>query len=597
MITPEKLDEIIEKLDIVQVVSKYVPLKKAGRNYRALCPFHSEKTPSFHVSEEKQIFHCFGCGVGGNVINFLMRIENLTFVEAAMTAAEMAGVELPSGHFSQDMDIRKKKILEANRIAMEFFRKMLDSSYGNTAIDFLEKRGIDQKTREKFGFGYAPSGSKLTTYLKEKKLPLSDFEQAGLIAKKDDRYTDVFKHRIMLPIFDWRSNIMGFGGRALDQQQQPKYLNSPENYVFKKGNIFYGLNWAKERIKAAGFSIIVEGYFDLIKMHLAGFNNTIAPLGTAITDVHLRILKRWTNKILLVFDSDSAGSTAAYRSLESILAGGFEVKIGVMPSGFDPEDFLDNYGSEALKNLLNQSKDFVDFAYQIGTQKYSVDSARGRAEMIEDILRLIKNIPDEIERTLRAGQLAKVVGVDEKLLMKQMALIPEKQEKQVIQEVPAKSQQYASEIAEQTLVEILVRQPEWAGEIAEYVEHLPEDLKMLVDYCIRGDTSTFSISKMLNKMENPLHAGFLTQAILREKDGVSIETTKKVFRDCVKQLYRQSYKRRRDELRQTIKQKQQNGQPCEYELEQLQFCIQKMTARNFETFTSSHRRNVNGKEE
>ena len=595
MITTEKIDEIIEKLDIVQVVSRYVALKKSGRNYKGLCPFHPEKTPSFIVSEEKQIFHCFGCNVGGNVINFLMRIENLSFSEAAAVAAEMAGIELSSDTLSQYTDIRKKKIIEANKIAMSFFREMLNSSYGNVAVGFLEKRNIPRDSWEKFGFGYSPAGNRFVQYLKEKNLSLSDFEQAGLIVKREGQYSDVFRHRVMLPIFDIRNNVLGFGGRSIDQEQQPKYLNSPENYVFKKGSIFYGFNWAKEKIKTTGFSIIVEGYFDLVKMHLSGFNNTLASLGTALTDSHLRTLKRWTNNILLVFDSDSAGSAAAYRSIESILAAGFQVKIGVMPSGFDPEDFLDNYGYDALKNLLNQSKDFIDFVYQVGSQKYSVDSIKGKAELAEEMIKLIKKIPDEIEKNLRIKEVARLFDIDEELLTKQVFLINEKHERQDVENLPVKHHPYASDIAEQTLVEILLRQPEWAKEIKEYTEYLTEDLKILVGCCIKGDTSPRNASKILNKIGNPVYAGHLTGAVLKEENVENIETTRKIFYDCLNQLGKQSYKRKRDELRQIIRQKQKNGETCESELEQLQFCIKKMSEKNLKPFT--FRRNSDGKEE
>ncbi|MCM8825105.1 MAG: DNA primase, partial [Candidatus Omnitrophica bacterium] len=466
MITSEKLDEIIEKLDIVEVVSGYVQLKKSGRNHRGLCPFHPEKTPSFFVSPEKQIFHCFGCGVGGNVINFLMKIESIDFVEAVRMAAEMAGVKIYSEAINDENHAIRKTIFEANKIAQEFFSLSLESSSGDIAVDFLEKRGINQVQRKKFGLGYAPSGGRLLNFLMEKNLKISDFEQAKLIVKKDDVYTDVFKHRVTIPIFDHQNNIAGFGARALEEQQQPKYLNTPESYVFKKGSLFYGLNWAKEKIKNYGFAIIVEGYFDLIKMHMAGFENTIAPLGTAITANHLRLLKRWTSRVLLVFDSDSAGTAAAFHSLETILAGGFEVKIGVLPAGFDPEDFIDNYGADALKKLLNQSRDFVDFAFYIESQKYSIEDPKGRAKLVEEILKLIKNIPDEIERSLRIKQLEKMTGIEGDILLQQMSRISEKTKIQnVAKPLTGEIQRNAVDDAVKTLIKILLHEPELAKEI------------------------------------------------------------------------------------------------------------------------------------
>ncbi|HXK45072.1 MAG TPA: DNA primase, partial [bacterium] len=570
----EKIDEIIEKIDILEVVSKYVQLKKTGRNYKGLCPFHPEKTPSFFVSSDKQIFHCFGCGTGGNVLSFLMKIENTSFSEAVALAAEIAGVQIQVSGYSDEADVRRKPILEANKIAMNFFKKSLETSQGNVAIDFLEKRGISQLYREKFCVGYAPPGNGLLDYLNTSKLSIVNFEQAGLVIKKETGYTDLFRHRVIIPIFDHRNNICGFGARSIEDQQQPKYLNTSENYVFKKGNLFYGLNWAKEKIKGSGFAIIVEGYFDLIKMHMAGFENTIAPLGTALTENHIRTLKRWTDKILLVFDSDSAGTSAAFRSLETILAGGFEAKIGVMPSGFDPEDFLDNYGADALKKLLNQSKDFVDFAFHIGSQKHSIDNPRGRAALIEEILGLIKHIPDSIERSIRIGQLAKIADVDESILAQQLDNIPEKNKSRAFAQVPVqKTQSCAGNHAEKTLIRILFSQPSWANEIKPYLGFLPETISMVVEHCASNEISENNISKILNQINNPDLSGFLTQAIFKENGTENIDVTRKEFYDCVKMLCKKSLENRRRKLQEIIKQKTETGQSCDKELEELQFCI------------------------
>ncbi|MCM8764591.1 MAG: DNA primase, partial [Candidatus Omnitrophica bacterium] len=564
MIPSEKLDEIIENLDILEVVSRYVQLKKSGRSHRGICPFHPERTPSFFVSSEKQIFHCFGCGVGGNVITFLMKMENIDFVEAVKVAAEMAGVNIYLDTINDENQTRKNIIFEANKIAQGFFSLSLESSAGDIAVDFLEKRGISQVQRRKFGLGYAPSGGRLVNFLMDKKLKISDFEQAKLIVKKDDVYTDAFKHRVTIPIFDHQNNIAGFGARALEDQQQPKYLNTPENYVFKKGSLFYGLNWAKEKIKNFGFAIIVEGYFDLIKMHMAGFENTIAPLGTALTENHLRLLKRWTSRVLLVFDSDSAGTAAAFRSLETIVAGGFEVKIGVMPAGFDPEDFIDNYGADALKKLLNQSRDFVEFAFYIESQKYSIEDPKGRAKLVGEILKLIRNIPDEIERSIRIKQLAKMTGIENDVLLQQMSRISEKNKTQnVVKPLAEKIQRNAFDNAERTLIKFLLHKPELAKEISGCADLLPDFVRYVIDCCINNQVSEVNISKVLNKLNNPEHISILTQAILKETTGSSSELIRKEFYDCVGILCRKSFEKRAKELKETIKQKIENSQNCE----------------------------------
>ncbi|MCX7705145.1 MAG: DNA primase [bacterium] len=589
MIPSEKIDEIIDKIDIVEVISKYVQLKKSGRSYKGLCPFHPEKTPSFFVSSEKQIFHCFGCGVGGNIITFLMKMENIGFGEAVRIAAEMGGVKISLHQFDSENDERKKEIIEANRVAKDFFSSSLESNSGNNAVDFLEKRGIGQSQREHFCLGYAPSGNKLTEFIIEKKLKISDFEQAGLIVKKDNTYTDVFKHRVMIPIFDHRDNVVGFGARAIDEQQQPKYLNTAENYVFKKGSLFYGLNWAKERIKTVGFSIIVEGYFDLIKMHIAGFENTIAPLGTAITENHLRLLKRWTNKILLVFDSDAAGTAAAFRNLGTILASGFEVKIGVMPLGFDPEDFLDNYGAEALKKFLNQSKDFLDFAFYVGNQKYSTKTPRGKSDMIEEILGLINNIPDEIERSIRVNELAKIAGIEREVLLRQMETLPDKKNLTYSGNMTHSFNQNASKNAEKALITILLKSPEWAKEISECYNLLPGSVQTIMDCCIKNEISETRIPKLLNQLGDPEQAGFLTHVLMKEDEQDNHEITKKAFYDCVGTLCRKFYENRVKQLRAIIKDKMENNQPCDKELEELNMCIHLTTTKNIEIFVRNRK--------
>jgi len=525
-----------------------------------------------------------------------MKIENIDFFEAARTAGEIAGVKIPATGLRDEKDERKNRIFEANRIAGEFFSMCLESGTGSTAVDFLEKRGLNQDYWKKFGLGYAPAGGKLVSFLNEKKLHFSDFEQAGLITRKEKDYVDIFRHRIVIPIYDHRSNIVGFGARALEDQQQPKYLNTPENYVFKKGNLFYGLNLAKDRIKTAGFSIIVEGYFDLIKMHLAGFENTIAPLGTAITENHLRLLKRWTNRILLVFDSDSAGTSAAFRSLETILANGFEVKIGIMPSGFDPEDFLDNYGAEALKKLLNQARDFVDFAIHIGNQKYPVESPKGRAYMVEEILRLIKNIPDEIERSFRVKELSEKTGAGIDILSKQMNELPEKSFSQDYKQPIIKPrEQHAVENAEKSLIKIMLNQPEWANEITGCQDLMPESVRLIMDCCKKKEFSEDKISRILNRLNDPEHVNALTMLILKEKDKNSREITKKEFYDCVGILCRKFFEKRMKELEVTIKQKMANSQPYEKELEEMNNYILLRTSKNIEQFLSGTERSDDGK--
>ncbi|MDD3726520.1 MAG: DNA primase, partial [Candidatus Ratteibacteria bacterium] len=355
-----QLEEIISKLDIVEVISEYLSLKKTGRNFKALCPFHQEKTPSFIVNQEKQIFHCFGCGEGGNVIRFLMKIDNISFPEAVQIAAKKAGVKVVPYGYNKNTGDEGEKIFKANEFAEECYKELLFSPQGRRALDYLIGRNLTEKDIRRFHLGFAP-GTKdyLVNKIIEKKLEKRNFINAGLINKEGD--TDTFRNRVMFPIFDIRGRIVGFGGRALDEEQQPKYLNTGENEVFSKGKLLYGIHQAKTPIKEKGFVFLVEGYLDVIKLHINGIENVVAPMGTSLTDEHLRFVKRFTERVLLSFDSDEAGINASLRNLESILKMGFETKICMLPVNFDPDRFIDEYGIEAFKKAIGQAMDFIDF--------------------------------------------------------------------------------------------------------------------------------------------------------------------------------------------------------------------------------------------
>lgn len=371
------LEEIKNRVDIVDLISEYVSLKRTGQNWKGLCPFHSEKTPSFTVSPAKQIYHCFGCGAGGDIFTFLVQYENLSFQEALGTLAKRAGITLDRSRSGAKKGEREI-LLNLHRDALAFYQGCL-ARY-QTAMDYLKERGVDSKTLAAFSLGYAPkSWDSLYSHLKRKGYEAEIIHKAGLITKGSKGYYDTFRHRIIFPIFDLKGDIVAFGGRALDDST-PKYLNSPETPIFNKRKVLYGLNIARDSIRKSEQVLFMEGYFDVITAHMHGFSNTVAPLGTAITPEHGRLIKRFTGDVILLFDSDQAGIKAAKNAAGLLLESGLNVSILSFPSGEDPDSFLRRNGREAFEGLLKRPLSIIDFLILQEGEKYSI--AREAVEMI-----------------------------------------------------------------------------------------------------------------------------------------------------------------------------------------------------------------------
>ncbi len=421
-IPEEKINEIKNAADIVDIVSESVVLKKAGRNHVGLCPFHSEKTPSFTVSYEKQIFYCFGCGTGGNVFVFLMKKEGYSFPEAVKYIAEKYGVHIPEDAITPEQKQKtseKENLLSINKQAMIFFSKCLtESNAGKKARDYLLKREISEETVRGFYLGYAPEGwNALLNYMtkKDKHSPIL-LEKAGLIIKKNGSagFYDRFRDRIIFPIFDAGSQVIGFGGRVMDDSL-PKYLNSPETVVFNKSRSLYGLNAAKSECRITETVYIVEGYFDLLTLHQHGIKNCVATLGTAITPEHVKMLRGIVGKegkFILVYDSDDAGIKAAYRSTEIFDKGYADARILVLPSGYDPDSYLVEFGAESFKNAVSGALGSVSFLINRAIKKHGM-SIEGKIRIISELKNIISSVGDNIERSLYIKELAEKTDIDE----------------------------------------------------------------------------------------------------------------------------------------------------------------------------------------
>ena len=417
-----KIEEIKSRVDIVELASEYLTLKKAGRNFIGLCPFHQEKTPSFTVNRDKQIFYCFGCGEGGNVISFLMKIADKTFPEAIKDLAEKTGVVLPpmpSGKEGRQKDSLKESIINLNLRAAQHFNRNLSSPTGKVAREYLQNRSISEETIKQFRLGFVPdTWRSLTDYIESSGSSLKLAEQAGLvIAGKEGNYYDRFRGRIIFPIENIFGEIVAFGGRVMEKGE-PKYLNSPESPVYIKGKNLYGLNKTKEEIRKKGFALIVEGYFDLISLWNAGIGNVVATLGTTLTREHLELLRRYTIEVVALFDPDEAGRKALDRSLELFLSMRMRARALVLPDGCDPDDYIKKHGKDKLNELIAHAPAISD--YYIDNVLGGGKTFEDKRDMIKTAMEFINKIGDEIEKNLFIKRIAEKLGINQELLKKEL---------------------------------------------------------------------------------------------------------------------------------------------------------------------------------
>ena len=396
------IEEVRQKNDIVDVVSQYVRLTRRGSTYFGLCPFHNEKTPSFSVTPGKQMYYCFGCGAGGNVYNFIMEYENYTFGEALKHLADRAGVELPKIEYSRE--VREKaeqraELLEINKQAAQYYYYQLRTEGGKIGYQYLSGRGLSEETMRKFGLGYSDKfGGGLYTFLKSKGYSDERLRESGLF-NVDERHGmyDKFWNRVIFPIMDVNNRVIGFGGRVMGDGK-PKYLNSPETKIFDKSRNLYGLNIARTTRKK--YLILCEGYMDVISMHQAGFTNAVASLGTALTSGHASLLKRYTQEVLLLYDSDEAGIRAALRGIPILRDAGVSSRVVNLKPYKDPDEFIKNMGAEAFEERLGQASDSFMFRVSIAESEFSMDEPQGQNRFFERCAELLLELKDELERNL-----------------------------------------------------------------------------------------------------------------------------------------------------------------------------------------------------
>jgi DNA primase len=469
----ETIELIRERAQIEEIIKRYVPtLKKNGNNLTALCPFHKEKTPSFSVSPEKQIFYCFGCHAGGNVFSFISKVEGLTFPESVKFVGDIVGIKVenkPEGGKSVKDD-KLNALKEINRLTMDYYHKIIFSDQGKTGLNYILKRGAAEESIKEFKLGFAPdSWSHLVNHLKSKKIPSGLSFELGLAGSKDKQnYYDRFRNRVMFPIINHKNEVVGFGGRAIDGTE-PKYLNSQESAIFKKREVLYGLNIAKSYISEYKRAIVVEGYLDVMGCHQAGIKNAVAPLGTALTLEQLRLLSRYCKEVILLFDADSAGIKASLRSIEVFKNVNLDVKIAVLPE-YDPFEFINKKGAREFMAIVDKALNPVD--YRIMRVIEDGKRSNNKLDVLLEMFGIIKDIEYETEQQKYLQKVSTMLNISENTVRTDFLKFSKKQNKQIKESTEDKSGQGNADFLVKSYQEMMIL----LCNFPELIDHAKMDL-------------------------------------------------------------------------------------------------------------------------
>ncbi len=489
-------DRVKQQADIVRVVGEYVRLKKSGQNFTGLCPFHSEKTPSFAVHPVKQIYHCFGCGAGGDVFKFVMEMDKISFPEAIRAVAEKCGIAVPRARErspeERQENQQRTSLVDLHREAAAFFVHQLNGTpEGRAAKAYLLDRGLDSEAMARFGIGFAPSGGEALLRAMKQKYPEKVLEASGLFSRdQNGRLYDRFRRRVMFPIANDSGKVVAFGGRALGDDL-PKYLNSPETPIYSKSNVLYHLDRAKEALRQSDFAVLVEGYMDAIAVARAGISNVVASCGTSLTEPQVKLLSRFTRRIIVNYDPDTAGQVATERSLTLLLEQGAEVKVLALPGGKDPDSFIKAEGAAAYTKLLKEAPPYVDYLIS-RARKMDMTTAEGKLRAVNFLLPYVQRVPDRILRSEWATRIAQQLRIEEPVLRESMRKAANERRS----EVKARPELVgrAGKPAERRLVRILIESEDFRARLAQGIrtEELHKGLEVerilavLVEACESG---------------------------------------------------------------------------------------------------------------
>ncbi len=476
----EKIAQVRDATDIVALISNYLTLKKAGKGYQGLCPFHTDSSPSFHVNPNTQLYYCFGCQKGGNVFNFIMEMEKMSFIEAVELLAEKAGISLPRTQVDNRLEKEKEALYFANRWAANFFYKNLLSPAGTKALQYVQGRGISREMIKTFGLGYSlPDWDSLIKQANKDAVSQDVLLKAGLVIKRTGGgYYDRFRGRFMIPIIDLYKKVLGFGGRKMVDDDSPKYINSPETPIYQKGQILFGLYQSRETIKQQDQAILVEGYTDLISLFQAGIRNVVATSGTALTSAQAKLIRRFTQNIVLLYDADTAGSLAAMRGADIFLDEGLEVKIVTLPPGHDPDSYVRERGVDYFNQVLSHAKSIIKFKIDTLSQKLDISSTQGKTQLINSLLESIVRIKDSIKQNLALKEVAEHFALDERSLIERLHYIkkndqfrpPRTEQRTQAKEKLRISQKSKYDLAEENLVRVVMEDTSWISLLTKHLE-------------------------------------------------------------------------------------------------------------------------------
>lgn len=555
------VQEVLERNDIVDIVSEYINLQKSGKEYKGLCPFHSEKTPSFMVNREKQVYHCFGCGASGNVITFIMGMENIDFGEAVRYLAEKCGISIyEAGKTSSE----NEKLYEINRIAALYYYRNLQSKNGERAFEYLKNRKIIELSIKAFGLGYAVSGwDNLLKYLRSKGYSFDLMMKAGLVLKREG-YFDRFRDRIIFPIFDVKNRVIGFGGRTVGEGI-PKYLNSPQTPIFNKSKVLYGLNKARKYSREN--LIIVEGYMDVISLYQAGIKNVVASMGTSLTLDQAKLLKKYTKEVLIAYDTDTAGQEATLRGIEILREEGLEVKIIEIPDGKDPDEFVKNHGREGFIELIKNALSYTDYKLMRLEKNYDLKNSEGQIKYLREAIKIISKL-DQLEREVYIKKVSESLKISERSIRAEIIKFVNRKNKDFFKNVYTNGNNRYNNIqlnlsesayikAEKNILKIMLNNPKYIDKIIENFNSNDFEVE-LHKKIFNIILSVWNKNKILNLQEissyfkEPEHISYISELIggFNDIDGDKLEM---LLNDCIRLLTNRKIESKIKEIGEMIK--------------------------------------------
>jgi len=526
--------EIKRRLSIINLVESYTSVKKTGKGYVGLCPFHDDTNPSMHVDEEKGLFHCFSCGAGGDIFGFYMRYNNLTFPEAFSELAKKADVNIDRLPESVPRRSQNSVLYKINAVASKYYRKILiESSKGKLARDYVQMRNISPETAQEFSLGCAPEEwDSLVKFLTKNKVPLSIAERVGLIVKRNntDGYYDRFRNRLIFPINNVEGKVIGFGGRKIKEEDQPKYINSPESDIYQKRKSFYGIDKSKDHIRREGRAVLVEGYTDFLSLYSSGIKNTVATLGTSLTREHVSMLRRYTDNVVVIFDSDESGRKAAMRSLDVLLEEGLLPHVAPLPPGKDPDSYMTEMGKEKFAELIENSVSWVEFFIDMTFDRQRKGMLTLK-QLAEHIVELLEKVKDPLERNLHMKTTAERLSVPESEIY---SLVKHRRSQKKAGETKT---QLKYPNTEKLLLTVLLKFPDLKSILAE------EDWKILIsnteiksileEIIVQGN---YDPSSLLLRFDDKVAHEMISEALLSSPGIPDAETASKIVQDCVGKL-------------------------------------------------------------